>query len=63
MTSKPPDVRLREHNSGSNKWTKANGPFKPLHSEEYATRAEASAREKFLKSSAGRRILDELVGD
>jgi len=64
LTKKPVDVRLREHNSGSNRWTRNNGPFKLVHAEEYPTRAEAAARERFLKTGAGRRIRDSLiVGD
>ncbi|MEK7248528.1 MAG: GIY-YIG nuclease family protein [Chloroflexota bacterium] len=63
LTSKTPEERLREHNSGSNRWTKHNRPFKHLYSEAYATKAEAAAREKFLKSGVGRRIRDDLVGD
>ncbi len=63
LTSKTPEERLREHNAGSNRWTKAHRPLKLLYSEEYVSRVEAAAREKFLKSGAGRRIRDELVGD
>ena len=63
MTSKPVEVRLQEHNSGSNKWTRANRPFKLLHSEPFESHFEATAREKFLKSGAGRKIRDALVGD
>jgi putative endonuclease len=64
VTSKPVEVRLLQHNNGSNRWTRSNGPFKLLYEEEYGTRAEAAARERFLKSGAGRRIRDGLiVGD
>jgi predicted GIY-YIG superfamily endonuclease len=63
MTSKTADIRLRENNSGSNKWTRSNGPFKLLHTEQFTTRDEAAAREKFLKSGADRRILDQLMGE
>ncbi len=63
MTSKPPDSRLREHNSGSNRWTSHNRPFELVHAEQFETRADASQREPFLKSGAGRKITDRLVGD
>jgi putative endonuclease len=62
-TSKAPEIRLREHNSGSNRWTRQNRPFKLVHYEECLSRADASRRERFLKSGVGRRIRDELAGD
>ena len=61
LTSKPVSERLREHNAGSNRWTKANRPCKLLKLEEFTTRSEAAAREKFLKSGVGRRIRDGLI--
>jgi len=62
-TSKAPETRLREHNSGSNRWTRQNRPFKLVYYEESQSRADATRRERFLKSGAGRRIRDELAGD
>ena len=62
-TSKTPEVRLREHNGGSNRWTRENGPFELVYYEEYGSKLEANRRERFLKSGAGRRIRDELTGD
>ena len=59
QTSKDVLDRLREHNVGSNKWTRANSPFVLLFYEEYATRTEAITREHFLKSGQGRKWLDE----
>jgi len=61
-TSKAPETRLREHNSGSNRWTRQNRPFKLVYYEEHQSVAEAGRRERFLKSGAGRRIRDELAG-
>ncbi len=49
------DRRLKNHNSGSVKSTKAYLPWKIVHSEIYDTRIEARQREKYLKSAAGRR--------
>ncbi|HEU4759946.1 MAG TPA: GIY-YIG nuclease family protein [Dehalococcoidia bacterium] len=64
LTSKDVEVRLKQHNSGSNRWTRHNRPFRLVHWEEFSTRAEASKRERFLKSGAGRKIRDSLiVGD
>jgi putative endonuclease len=58
-TSKQPEDRLREHNSGSNVFTRQNGPFVLLYTEEFSTKTEAIRREKFLKSGQGRKFLDE----
>lgn len=58
-TSKDVLARLYDHNTGSNKWTRANGPFELVHSEPYDTKKEAIKREKFLKSGQGRKWLDE----
>jgi putative endonuclease len=63
LTSKPVTARLQEHNSGSNRWTRSNGPFKLLYSEEFPDRATAAKRERFLKSGAGRKVRDSLVCD
>ncbi|MCG2463012.1 GIY-YIG nuclease family protein, partial [Flavobacteriaceae bacterium F89] len=46
-------VRLREHNSGRTKSTKAFIPWIVVHLEAYVTREEARNREKYLKSAAG----------
>ena len=62
-TSKPPEVRLREHNSGSNRWTRQNRPFKLVYYEECQSVAGARRRERFLKSGVGRTMRDELAGD
>jgi putative endonuclease len=49
--------RLREHNGGHNRSTKGKGPFVLVHTETFATRAQARAREKKLKTGAGREWL------
>lgn len=55
------EKRLAFHNDPTNKLTlhtKRNaGPWVLAYSEEYASRSEAVAREKFLKSGAGRKFL------
>jgi putative endonuclease len=61
LTSLALEERLRQHNYGSNKWTKANGPFKLIHSENFPCKAEARRRELFLKSETGRRVLDRIA--
>ena len=60
QTSKDALNRLKEHNTGSNQWTRHNGPFQITHAEYFETRNEAIKREHFLKSGQGRKWLDEL---
>ena len=60
-TSKAALIRLREHNAGGSKWTRENGPFVIIHTEEYCDKKEAMKREKFLKSGQGRKWLDENI--
>jgi len=47
--------RLKTHNLGRVKSTKAYVIWKLVHVEEFKTRIEARAREKYYKSAAGRR--------
>ena len=61
-TSKSAEERLKEHNNGSNKFTKQNGPFVLYHEEVYENKTDAIKREKFLKSGVGRKLLDQLLG-
>jgi len=51
------DERLRQHNTGQSKSTRAGRPWTLMYTEEFKTRAEAVRRERFLKTGAGR---DEL---
>ncbi len=55
-----PEQRLKQHNSGSNVWTRQNGPFELIYKEEHPIDTEARKRENFLKSGVGRKFLDEL---
>ena len=55
-----PQERLKQHNRGSNKWSRENKPFELLYSEECAIYTEARKRENYLKSSSGRNWLDRL---
>lgn len=59
-TSKPADVRLEEHHSGTNYWTRMHRPFKIIRTEQYKNGTEARQRERFLKSGQGRKFLDSL---
>jgi len=53
--------RLTEHNNRHKGYTKCNGPFKLLYTENYATKREAYKREMFLKSGRGREFLKETL--
>ncbi len=52
--------RLKEHNSGKHFYTKRYLPWKVIHKEEFDNFTEARRREKFLKSTSGRRFLKKL---
>jgi putative endonuclease len=60
-TSKIILERLKEHNQGSNQWTRQNGPFILLYFEQYNSKTDAIKKEKFLKSGQGRKFLDEII--
>jgi putative endonuclease len=60
-TSKTPEERVFEHNSGTNIFTRQNSPWELIYSESFATKSEALKREKFLKSGQGRKWLDENI--
>ena len=61
LTSVLPEERLKQHNSGSNTWSKGNKPFELVYSEEYSDKEYARKREGFLKTGNGRRVLDKLL--
>ncbi len=58
MTVKDIKERLKEHNSGSNKFTRNNKPFNVLYYEKGYCKPCAIIRERFLKSGRGRKLLD-----
>ncbi len=51
--------RLEKHNSGLVQSTKPYKPWKPIYCEAYLIRLDATSREKFLKSGAGRKYLEK----
>ena len=51
--------RLKEHNSGKNRFTKGHRPWKIIHTEEHDDWQGARNREKYLKSPAGKRWLEK----
>ena len=52
--SNDPIRRLAEHNGGFVKSTRSKRPWNLAHIEQFYSRMEALAREKFLKSGVGR---------
>ena len=60
-TAKNPEMRLIEHNTGANTWTKQNRPFTLIYSETFSSRTEARKRENFLKSGQGLKWLDDNI--
>ena len=53
--------RLVEHNSRKTKSNKFYAPFILLYSEGFATREESILREKYFKTSAGRKFLRKKI--
>ena len=49
--------RLKEHNSGKNFSTAPRCPFKLIYYEAYLLKTDADDREKYLKTSMGRRVI------
>ena len=60
LTEKNPKIRVKEHNSGTNKWTRENGPFELVYFESYFCKRDAEEREKFYKSGFGRNELKDI---
>lgn len=53
--SASPKRRLIDHNRGKVRSTKSGIPWKIIYAEVFESRTQARAREKYLKSAAGRR--------
>ncbi len=51
------DNRIKEHNSGKTKSTKAYKPWKLVYFETFETREEAVLREKYFKTGSGREYI------
>ena len=54
------DERIRRHNNCFERTTKSYRPFVLIHSEKFNSRLEARAREKYLKSGAGKEFFKNL---
>jgi len=62
-TAQDVERRLVQHNVGKTKSLRHRIPFEVIHSEEYATRAEALARERWSKTLPGGKELHTLLSD
>jgi putative endonuclease len=49
--------RLKEHNSGKGFYTSQHYPYKLIYYEAYMLKIDAEAREKYLKTSMGMRVI------
>ena len=59
--SKDPQARLVQHNSGTNRYTKAFIPWKIFFTEERPDYASARIREKYFKAASGKKHLRKLI--
>ena len=55
------EERLKEHNTGRVKSSNPYRPYKVVHTEPFDTLSEARQKEKFYKSTTGRRRLKEML--
>jgi putative endonuclease len=53
--------RLKRHNRGATPSTKPYKPFRLIYEEKFPNYSDARKREKFFKSGAGRKFLDNLL--
>ena len=59
-TSKSPETRLAEHNSGKNRWTCHKGPWELVHTEQFELKTEAFRREKKMEATKVELLLKSL---
>lgn len=55
--------RIKEHNTGKVKSTKYKQPLKLIHYEAYLFKTDAQRRERFLKTTEGKRLLKQQLKD
>jgi len=60
-TNKDPNIRVKEHNQSSNKWTSENGKFKLVYYESFECKNDSMKREQFYKTGIGKRIKMAIV--
>lgn len=56
-------LRIKEHNSGKVESTKDRRPLKLIHYEAYFLESDARRREKYLKTTEGKRFLKQQIRD
>ena len=54
--------RLWEHNEGRTGYTKSKRPWNLVYKEEFQTRREAMARERWLKCLKSKKYIEKLLG-
>ncbi|OGW66499.1 MAG: hypothetical protein A3H49_03545 [Nitrospirae bacterium RIFCSPLOWO2_02_FULL_62_14] len=55
------EKRLKEHNEGKVKSSRHYRPYRVIYTEEFQTLSEARQKERFYKSTTGRRRLKEIL--
>ncbi|MDQ5938694.1 MAG: putative endonuclease [Patescibacteria group bacterium] len=60
-TNDDPKIRLDEHNSGQNRWTRKYRPYQLVYYESYYCKKDALHREKFLKSGVGNKLVKLVI--
>lgn len=55
--------RIKEHNAGKNFSTAPYVPFRLIYYEAYILKSDAEAREKYLKTSMGKRVLKKQLAN
>lgn len=63
FTEKTVEERIKEHNRGTNNWTKGQKPFKLIYYESFVCKEDALRREKFLKTGIGNRVVKAIVNE
>ena len=61
FTEKLPNLRVKEHNESSNKWSRNNKPLKLSYYETYSCKEDAVHREDFFKTGIGKKIKKAIV--
>jgi len=56
------ELRLKEHNSGKNRFTKGHRPWKIIFIENHSDWTSGRLREKYFKSAAGKKLLEKEMG-
>ena len=61
FTSKDPQERLKEHNTGSNVYTRSREPFEIVYFENHVDESFARKRENYFKTGHGREYLKRII--